>query len=422
MKQKNFILLSAIVLVVSACSNQEDVISSLPATETTTNSISWSIQPITGMMGESEGRGLIDNSTQLETVCASTTGEGIGIWGDYEVMTNQGLNTIEGFMSDVKLVYYGTGTNEDSPTGWDYQTEDQYWELGGKYRFRAYYPQKALYEKDPTAILPTSNATTYMINYRTALLQEDLLVAYQSINTMQWNLSDAVPIRLNHALTGIRFQFQMEEGLVETDYLTSCWLQNEATRDFCSVGVLAYGTYEGNEYNPNWMDWRESYNPPVTERMYHWVSTDGVEFKRTSTTNQLATAYTGSSATQGEIYTHNDGYILIIPQNSDGTVQLCFTTFEGGETIYKVPIPTKTGTSLAKQRSNDKHYDKYGNLVNGYQDNGYIIRGDARDPNGTDFVPGYLYTYTVTITKTQLGITLSVKPWNELKSSFDISF
>jgi hypothetical protein len=262
-----------------------------------------------------------------------------------------------------------------------------------------------------------------MINYRTALLQEDLLVAYQCINTMQWNLSDAVPVRLHHALAGIRFKFQMEEDLEEKDYLTSCWLENIESRDFCSVGLLAYGTYEGDKYNPNWMDWRESYNPPMTEQMFYWEPQTEMPFGYISTTNQnqAATAYTGSSK-KGEIYTRNNGYILIIPQNSEGTVQLCFTTEEGGETIYKIPIPRKTGTSLATQRSNNKYYDKNDNEVTEYQDNGYIIRGSAIDAEGTDFVPGYLYTYTITVTKTQLGITMSVKPWNELKSSFDISF
>ena len=108
---------------------------------------------------------------------------------------------------------------------------------------------------------------------------------------------------------------------------------------------------------------------------------------------------------------NNNGYLLIIPQQSDGTVQLCFTTYEGGDAIYRIPLPVKTGTSVATQRAN-----------NTYDANNTLILGSALNDEGTDFVAGYLYNYTVSVTKTNLGISLSIAPWNELKSSFDISF
>ena len=162
------------LLMISCSHDEAETIVPTPS-EPTTTPISWSVLPIQGMQGS---RALVNNDGDLRNACSQEKGESIGIWGDYDLTINGEKRTIEGFLDDVKLVFYGISGNEDSPTGWDYQTEDQYWELGGKYRFRAYYPQKALYEKDPTAILPTSNATTYMINYRTALLQEDLLVAY----------------------------------------------------------------------------------------------------------------------------------------------------------------------------------------------------------------------------------------------------
>ena len=392
------------------CSNDEEPIA--PTPEAAPTSISWSVLPVGGMQNT---RTLINSDAGLQAACANGTGEGIGIWGDYDLTINGVKRTIEGFLDDVKLVYYGISDTEDSPTGWDYVADDQFWELGGQYRFRAYYPQTAIHDH----VISSSNATTFVINYNTTQLQEDLLVAYQPINTMQWNLAEPVPLQFRHALAGLRFQFQLEQGLNETDYLTSCWLQNTSARDFTSVGMLAYGTEDpnnNNEYNPNWLDWHESYNSPVTEKMYYWEcprsgNNGGIEIKMQGNSNP-ATAYThATGTTEGTDFLNNDGYVLIIPQQSDGTVQLCFTTYEGGETVYRIPLPQVTGTSTDTQRGNFS-----------YDENNTLILGSAIDASGTDFVAGYLYTYMVTITKTNLGMTLSIAPWNELKSSFDISF
>lgn len=406
MKRASIVLLCAVGLLAVGCSDDEQGMALPPASTSTAIPLCWSVLPIEGMQ---TSRALVNSDTDLQTACVDGTGEGIGIWGDYDITVNGVTSTIEGFMNDVKLVYYGISATEDSPTGWDYMAENQYWELGGQYRFRAYYPQTAIHDH----VLPSSNATTFVINYNTTQLQEDLLVAYQPINTMQWNLAEPVPLKFRHALAGLRFQFQFEEGLYETDRLTSCWLQNTEARDFTSVGLLAYGTEDpnnGNQYNPNWLDWHESYNSPVTEQMYYWKSTDGVTFTRTTSGNTVATAYTGTSS-EGDDFLDNDGYVLIIPQQSEGTVELCFTTYEGGETVYRIPLPVKTGTSMATQRAN-----------NSYDANSTLILGSAVEAEGTDFVAGYLYNYTVTITKTNMNMTLGIAPWNDLKSTFDISF
>lgn len=426
MKRASIVLLCAVGLLTYGCSGEERMAQHHSSVETTSMPLSWSVMPVEGMKGHT--RALMDND-KLQEACTATAGEGVGIWGDYELNTNTGKKTIEGFLDNVKLMYHDP--DGDSPTGWDYgaDTEDQHWVLGGIYKFRAYFPQTKMQEQ----LIASSNATTFVVNYNTTKMQEDLLVAYQSINTMQWDLTKPVPLKLRHALAAIQFKFQFEKGLYETDYLTSCWLQNTAARDFTSVGMLAYGVEdpnEGNKYNPNWIDWHESYNSPATERMYYWES-DGIELTNSQTeadpdddkTEKVATAYTDKSlTTDGSEFINNDGYVLIIPQPSEGTVQLCFTTYEGGETVYRVAIPRITGTSQATQRENNTYKDKDGNTVPEYCDNGSIELGDARNAEGTDFVAGYRYTYMVTISKTNLNVSLSIAPWNELKSSFDISF
>lgn len=426
MKSIRLLLLYVTVLLWVGCNEEETQVFS--SSELTSIPLKWSVLPVESMQGT---RSLIENNEGLQNACVATTGEGIGIWGDYEIATNFGVDTIVGFLKGaegkgVKIIYHGEG-DDDSPTGWDYENEAEAanWELGGKYIFRAYYPQTAVKEN----VVSSSNATTFVINYNTTQLQEDLLVAYQPINTMQWDLSKPVPLKFRHALAGLRFQFQFEEGLYETDYLTSCWLQNTSARDFTSVGMLAYGTEDpnnNNQYNPNWLDWHESYNSPATEQMYYWESLrddthpdGGIQINRNGTTNTYATAYTNQEkTTEGSSLLNNNGYILIIPQPSEGSVQLCFTTYEGGETVYRVSLPVKTGTSTARQRANIS-----------YDENNTLILGDAKDPTpmdqwgyGTDFVAGYLYSYMVTISKTNLGLSLKIAPWNELKSSFDISF
>ena len=407
-----FILYWGALLLFGCTDKDNQVITLFEPQEPTFIPLNWSILPIDGMQGS---RSLIGNDNELKAACAKNTGESIGIWGDYEIATNTGIKVVEGFLKGeegkgVKIIYYGE-EDDDSPTGWDYENELEAanWELGGKYIFRAYYPQTSVKEH----VIASSNATTFVINYNTTQMQEDLMVAYQPINTMQWNLSHPVPLKLRHALAGLKFQFQFEEGLYETDKLTSCWLQNTEKRDFTSVGMLAYGTEDpnnDNKYNPNWLDWHESYNSPSTEKMYYWESTNGVTYTRTSSSNTTATAYTGTSK-EGTTLLNNDGHLLIIPQQSDGTVQLCFTTYEGGEAVYRIPLPAKTGTSMATQRAN-----------NTYDANNTLILGSALEEEGTDFVAGYLYNYTITVTKTNLGVSLSIAPWNELKSSFDISF
>ena len=114
----------------------------------------------------------------------------------------------------------------------------------------------------------------------------------------------------------------------------------------------------------------------------------------------VAYSVAGHSDDKGLEFTKQDGWLVIIPQVSRGKLKLCFTTKTGGDAVFSVSVPKVTGTSL-------ELYEK---------------GKDARLPSGTDFVPGWRYTYTISISKTDASMNLSISQWNRLDSSFDIKF
>ncbi len=120
-------------------------------------------------------------------------------------------------------------------------------------------------------------------------------------------------------------------------------------------------------------------------------------------------------AYDGALYCRNSGWLLIPPQESFGTLNLCFTTKKGGKTLYKVRLPKKTGTKLKAD----------GTLITESTDG----TGSTGDTGGTDaakaknvWAAGKRYTYLVTIRQSDLSIAVSVKDWNERKHSTEIVF
>ena len=43
-------------------------------------------------------------------------------------------------------------------------------------------------------------------------------------------------------------------------------------------------------------------------------------------------------------------------------------------------------------------------------------------PEGTVLEPGYRYTFNVIISKLDVELLITIKPWNELESSYTINF
>ena len=223
-------------------------------------------------------------------------------------------------------------------------------------------------------------------------MQEDLLLAYNYVNTTdpQVDLNQPVALRFSHGLAAVRFLVKATYS--NTDYLTSCWLQNADSRDFATSGILAYGS-ETDEESISWIN---GYNPPVTERIYYWKNS-GVEFSAdpTAGTSTPAMAYTRTGTSEGELFAQNNGWVLILPQQSSGNLQFCFTTQSGEEGVYRVSIPKVTER---------------------------IKASDGSVVESTEYLPGKRYTYTISITETNLILDLTVADWNERESSHSIVF
>lgn len=361
--------------------------------------IAFGISSVESMHGT---KAIIEDLTDLEEECTPasktpfTLKESIGIWADYEYL---GV-TYNNLLSNVELAFYEkAGGNKDN-WNYNYGKDEEYWQMGGVYYFRAYYPQQAVRD----AIISTSSAKTFIINYNTEVLQEDMMVGYETVDTKTApNLSDPVQMPLKHAMAALKFRFQFQytedAKYYDTDKLTACWLRNTDEDGFTTAGMMVYGVTddEGN-YFPEQIDWAESYQPSV--KFFNWTHSAGIEFKNVNDGDTVeydpedeVTVATAYSAGDGR-FAQNDGWLLIIPQKSDGTVELCFTTEEGGpDNVYSVKIPTKTGTGT-----------------------------QGPDSAGENWIAGYRYTYTVSITKTDLELYLGLSDWNQLDSSFSITF
>lgn len=371
---RNIILFNLSLLLILCSCGEEEHSTQL---QDTNLSIGWKINKVNGLGKMS--RGLIEDKNILEDACSPTGGnESIGIWGDYDAVVNGVLQTSVGFFQATELQYYGISADEDSPTGWDYSGEDRFWTWGGRYKFRAYYPQKGV------NVVSSSTASMFVFEWNSMLQQQDLMVAYNYIDTQRWDLKDPVPLEFDHALSALKFNFQFEEGYVADDKLTGFWLENTAEDDFASIGIMAYGAITAADA-PETMTWERSYaNEPGTE-IYKWTYPTGIPFYRTSdNASAMATAYTTGAKDGGE-YIGNDGWLLVIPQKPSGKVNICFTTEKSGTTVYRAKLPAQTETDNV-------------------------------------FRPGYKYNYTVTIGSTDLTLDLSIAEWNRRESSHDIKF
>ncbi len=388
------VFLSAALL--SGCGRED-----MPSAEISGQRIWWNVDSVEGLRAT---KSLINSYDALVDACKPEgdggDGGSISVWADYTIENETTKDVFEG----TSIIYQDkVGGNPHS--SWNYKGNDIYWSLGGQYKFRAYYPtdadNKGANDTDGIQLGDGCNATVFQMNYNTMMTQKDLLVAYNTIDTRSWNLSHPVPLNFRHALSALQFRFQLinipGQEYLDSDYLTSVWIENivdESEKPFTSIGGLVYGNEgEGNEEKLGWTEnkWR---NPG--DKLYEWVN-DGVLMENrqeggTVETTQ-AVAYTATGTTEGQMFTDNDGFLLVIPQRSEGNVKLFFTTSHGGDTEYSITIPKITGT-------------------------------DQNGPSETGeyFIPGYRYIYTISITKTDIRLLLTIKPWNKLDSSYSYNF
>lgn len=337
-------------------------------------------------------KALIVDEGALKSACSATGGKSIGVWADYSIIEGAGepdaseapsngrLVKYENVFDNAQIVY--TGNTSESTSGWNSaEGKDVYWALGGDYKFRAYYPHSM-----NEYITSNSDADIFILEYKSEVVQEDLCVAHNTVSTTAegWKSTDPVNLAFTHCLSALKFQFKMDYEM--EDKLTSCYLENTSSKTkeaFSTLGLLIYGSSEAGKETE--IDWTEGYWPEKNTPFYRWKYNEGLPFDKTT----MAVAYTVGFNDFGKIYTTNDGWLLIMPQESKGFVNLCFTTEKGGDTVYKVRIPATTGTDVDGKPSYSR---------------------------------GKRYTYTVMVSKTNVKMEISVAKWNERQSSVDIIF
>ena len=316
-------------------------------------------------------------------------GKAIGLWA---AITDASGRTTNDVFKGVQLRWFDRegghefnpdSSEEENRQKWNTVIVDEqgeragevYWRPGETYRFRAYYPAGV-------ELRENTSASTFIADYRTSLQQDDMLAGYQkmTLNTLA-DLQQHVKLRMKHMLSAVRFTFRFNDDFPSTDRLTGVWMENGDEGNFIDYGLLVYG--DGTESGVESVQWYGIQAPMPGEKIYEWTTSPGISFSNTDASKALAYQPTDASSTvsEGEFFTQNDGYVLMVPQTVGKDAFICFTT----------------ENSL-----------------------GYVFR--AAIPEGTVLEPGYRYTFNVIISKLDVELFITIKPWNELESSYTINF
>mgnify|MGYP003291310204 CR=1 FL=1 len=357
------ILLLSLVFLLSSCTKTDEP--EIRQENAEGFPIAWEIVTMDEYQGVPYGtKALIEDYNDLRDACTileTHDAEKIGLFGSY---TSGGNNTV--VFDDVDLWWWDKENGNPYPDAigdrsqWNYEGEDVYWETEADYVFKAYFP------KSLVNLQPGSGSNRILTVYDSQVSQYDFLVAHKEMTAGSEN-----PVRLlfRHALAAIKFNFQfINEGV--TDRLTACWLEN----------VQPNGLYTSSTLNfEDSIIWPKSTANPVGVPMYYWKPVAPLQM----TSAGIATAYsTPASSADGNIYTQNDGWLLVIPQPTSGpeTLQLCFRTVTGADVVYRTGLPA------------------------------------------LELQPGKRYTYLVKVSSTRIELHLTIADWNERDSSYEIDF
>ncbi len=368
------VVITTLGISMLSCS-KEDVAYSPQVTK---NYITWNVVS-TDMHA---GRALIENDDILETAC-STGGKSIGIWSAYELDGVTSYNVLGNDNGDVSLIFK-KDSDWDNYRWWTYGKEAAEWVIGAKYTFNAYYPKYVVNE------ISSSDESTFVLDYNTELHQEDLMTAYTYVDTQDTTFNQNFPVQLKmlHTLSALRFQFSFINGdnttYVDSDALTAFWLENTVPgRGIATTGVLAFGTvYENGEMDGEHIHWyAEDYPEPSTStkerKVYAWQDNSGVNFNSTTTERNIATAYS-TNFDGNQKFAVNGGWVLMIPQTTDGTVKICFKLKTTGDDVHRITLPAAV------------------------------------------YEAGMIYTYDIRFGQTSVNLVLKIADWNELKSTQNI--
>lgn len=263
------------------------------------------------------------------------------------------------YSSDPKGWFYYVHTSyESDPT--QYET----WNRGSTYKFRAWFPYS--YSPHPTSdsdLVTFDGFSLFVDNF-------DLMVAYQE-RVPATQGTGAVELKFNHALAAVQFEVQYKEGVKPADavdYVTSAWLSG-----VCGTGTFAFGRINSTDAVDN-MQWIVS--SPGSRKLHEWTPTSAKDkpFRVVgSATAPAANVYAGSDG---------NGYVFAIPQSIGSDAAFNFTTEASGDAVFSAKL---LGGTLP-----------------------------------TRWECGKKYTYTISVSASDIEVNVSIKPWEELSSGWDV--
>ena len=427
---KRFIYLSLInsVLVssVSSCSNDTEHVG--PSSKEETLRFSPAIEQIRS------ARALVTNAACLQENCTpkgtapdakDDVSERVGIWADTHSKIGNSHTEI---FKDVMLAYY---EKEGGRPGaqWNYIGEDIYWPHDANMICRAYYPAKFLHQEG--MVEESSNATSFRLSYSTVSCQEDVLLGYNYVDCDTKkslidgaDVSNNVPLQMKHGMAALQFKF-INKNNDNTDYLVSCWLESEGAKDktfrYATVGVMSYGLQmpETGMSGKDKIMWSKAYYPAPGEKCHYWKAASGSELPYNST--QWCTAYTSKQSAAGELFTHNEGWLLVVPQAIPHNLYLCFTTtYTSEDNVMRVRIPIDRGGSTMPDPNNPTQNMEY--------DNPYFDKTKPENETNPRRIKkqywrdNHKYIYNVTISPSNVTLEIKTSPWNVIDSNTSIDF
>lgn len=400
-----FYLLAGLIVLPSACTKPDRP------------DDSGAIRFIVGTDAAEGTKGLFINSNaNLADACTAADGnpehrgKAIGVWAEMFDGTRSHTNYFpepgDNPRRSVKLLYnpsdashVGETSSSHNENGNHWVTEQTIsWSIGQTYYFRAFYPADL-------EARTSSTGKVFVIEYQPELVQEDLMVAYWNTGELnETTIYQHVPLRFRHTLTAFRFNFQF--SYPHSDKLTALWLENTGPNQFVNHAFLAYGDgmNTDNAVAPDYnagaaetINWFDTDAPTAGVQFYKWSDSAGIPFNDTST----ATAFTGSNTTAGSVFTHNDGWVFVIPQvwtagsASSPKTRICFQTENGGDIVYHLQLPTPETT---------------------------LPKADPGDPDIPAFVKGQRYDFTIKIGKTNFDAVLTILPWEKYNAYYHFEY
>lgn len=262
------------------------------------------------------------------------------------------------------VTYYGS-----TPVGWFYYGHRNYadapgeyetWNRGSTYKFRAWYPYGYLPHSTSSSDLLTFDGFSLFVD------NLDLMVAYEE-RVPSTQGTGEVEMKFRHALAAVRFEVQYKDGVEPSDavdYVTSAWLSG-----VCATGTFAFGKVSSSDAADK-MQWIVS--SAGSRKLHEWTSASGTDkpFR--------VPGYATDPATDVYAEGGNPGYVFVIPQALGSEAAFNFTTKASGSAVFTAQLP------------------------------------------GSEWECGKKYTYTISVSASGIEVAVSIKPWEELASGWDV--